>query len=172
MSAQWQGWTDYWAQAAHAGDAFPYPYASSTGVAWKVRGDHSYAPAHFLERISTSAARSTDAGAEAEYLAVLDRCLLDRLISVNEGDQLATIAAELGLTRSLADALHAEYYAALVREAWADSVLTPDERDDLAAVAELAGCQPNSVGRMTRPVELRRPPHPTSPPASYCAPVT
>lgn len=93
-SASWPGWAEYWQNTAHAGRAYTYPAGARTGVVWKRRTDVPTAPASFIERISTEAMRDEVDGAAAHYLALLDRCLLDGLISVSEGAQL-TEAAEL-----------------------------------------------------------------------------
>lgn len=129
-------WRGYWDDHLLAARDFPYPEGHSTGVVWQGRDDAD-PDVHFLERISIEAKHPRATGVEAEYLALLDRCLLDRVISVSEAEQLATVADELGLARAEVEALHAEYYQALVSVAWADGALTDDEQRDLGAVAEL-----------------------------------
>lgn len=136
-SGAWSGWEDYWAGVANAGRAYPYPVAHRTGVVAKRRAEASAALPSFLERISGEAMRETVDGAAAQYTALLDRCLLDGLISVSEGQQLAAVATELGLNRAAVDAIHRDYYVELERRAWADGVLTDDEKSDLRAVGEL-----------------------------------
>lgn len=130
------GWRDYWSAYLDAARGFSYPQGRSTGVVWQRRDEVIDEP-HFLQRISVDAKHPRATGLEAEYLALLDRCLLDRVISVSEAQQLASVAEELGLSRFEVEALHAEYYDSLVRVAWADGVLTDAEREDLGAVAEL-----------------------------------
>lgn len=76
-------------------------------------------------------------GAAGEYLALLDRCLLDGYVSVSEGIELAEVATELGLDRDAVDTLHGDYFRDLERRAWADGLLTDQEKDDLRAVGEL-----------------------------------
>ena len=71
------------------------------------------------------------------YLALLDRCLLDRRLSAIERRQLVGTADALGIGRDIARRLHADYFAALVAEAWADGVLTTAEIADLATVARV-----------------------------------
>ncbi len=136
-SVAWPGWEDYWAQTANAGRSYAYPVARRTGVVTKPRAEATAVPPSFLERISIAAARETVDGAAAQYTALLDRCLLDGLISVNEGQQLAAVATELGLNREAVDAIHGDYYVELERRAWADGVLTDDEKADLRAVGKL-----------------------------------
>lgn len=136
-SATWPGWDDYWEQTLKAGRGYAFPSGQTTGVAWQSRADLPDVPPSFLERISVEVERDTAVGAAADYLALLDRCLIDGDISLSEGAQLAGIAAELGLDRVVAEALHADYYRELVRQAWADGIVTDDERAELAAVATM-----------------------------------
>lgn len=136
-SLTWSGWDGYWEQAANAGRAYAYPITCRTGVITKRRAEASTVPPSFLERISTEAVREAVDGSAAQYIALLDRCLLDGLISVSEGHQLAAVATELGLNRAAVDAIHRDYYVELERRAWADGVLTDDEKADLRAVGEL-----------------------------------
>lgn len=136
-SLTWSGWEDYWAQTANAGRAYDYPLARRTGVVTKPRAEAPTVLPSFLERISTEGVREVADGAAAQYTALLDRCLLDGLISVSEGHQLAAVATELGLNRAAIDAIHRDYYVGLERRAWADGVLTDAEKADLRAVGEL-----------------------------------
>jgi len=136
-SADWPGWPDYWQQTANAGRVYRYPTGSRTGVVAKPRAEASATPPSFLERISTEAVRETVDGAAAQYLALLDRCLLDDFLSSSERSQLADVATELGLDRATVESLHHDYFVTLERRAWADGVLTEDEKTDLAAVGVL-----------------------------------
>lgn len=129
-------WRDYWFDYLVAARDFPYPQGAPTGAMWQ-RRDETGDEVHFLQRISTDAKHPRATGAEAEYLALLDRCLLDRVISVSEGQQLAIVAEELGFNQLEIEALHVEYFRDLARVAWADGVLTDDEQRDLTAVGEL-----------------------------------
>ena len=138
-------WLDYWQQAAESGRAYSYPTGRRTGVAVKVRSDAGAAPVSFLERISSDAQRARVEGAGAQYVALLDRCLIDSLISVSEGAQLAEVAAELGLTRDAVDEIHRDYFVELERRAWADGILTEDERATLRDVGALLGLDDEAV---------------------------
>lgn len=155
------GWNGYWAAYAEAASAFSYPQGQSTGVVWHRREDADEQP-HFLERISAGARHPRATGADAEYLALLDRCLLDRVISVSEGEQLAAVAQEFGISRFEVEALHNEYYGALAEVAWADGVLTDDERTDLEAVADLLGIVGDVSSRFARSTTGRTAPDSTT----------
>ncbi len=130
-------WLDYWQQIAESARTYSYPAGRRTGVAVKVRSDASAAPVSFLERISMDAERPRVEGAGAQYVALLDRCLIDGLISVSEGAQLAEVATELGLTRDAVNEIHRDYFVELERRAWADGLLTEDERATLRTVGVL-----------------------------------
>ncbi len=150
-SSTWEGWDGFWEAYAHAGRAYAYPAMRSRGVVAKPRTEAHAAPRSFLEKISTDAVREAVEGADAEYLALLDRCLLDGHISAHEAAQLADVARELGLNRTRLTQLHADYYRALGRRAWADGVLTPTERADLAAVADLLDIPDDVRSEVTAP---------------------
>lgn len=137
-TAEAPAWREYWFGHIAAAKDFPYPQGRTTGVVWQARGDVEE-EIHFLQRISSDAKHPRATGVAAEYLGLLDRCLLDRVISVSEATQLASAAEELGFSRVEIEDLHAQYYGALARVAWADGVLTDDEEHDLDAVAELLG---------------------------------
>lgn len=130
------GWHDYWSSYISAAQAFPYPHGPATGVAWQKRDEYDQ-EVHFLQRISIDAKHPRSTGTEGAYLALLDRCLLDRIISVSEGMELASVAEELGLSRFEVKELHADYFRTLASVAWADGVLTQEEQRDLDSVAEL-----------------------------------
>lgn len=81
----------------------------------------------------------------APYLAVLDQVLEDRLVSVDEADQLVVLAGELGCGPAHVAAAHRLYLDALATVALADDVVTEAERSDLNRVAVLLGLTPTDV---------------------------
>ena len=81
----------------------------------------------------------------APYLAVLDQVLEDRLVSVDEADQLVVLAGELGCGSAHVHAAHRLYLDALATVALADDVVTDAERADLNRVAVLLGLTPTDV---------------------------
>lgn len=147
-SRAWDGWPGFWNQWIESARAYEYPRLVSSGALWQPRPATSSAPVHYLERLSSTVGHEVQAGAASEYVALLDRCLLDGSISVSEGAALVDVARELGLDGAAIEGLNADYYRALVRRAWDDGVLTDGERHDLGAVAEL----------LRLPVDLARPP--------------
>jgi DNA polymerase-3 subunit epsilon len=109
-------------------------------------------PARFLERISVRLPDYTGPAEHRDYLALLDRCLLDRRLSVHEADQLVQVAEELGLGRDTCELLHRRYFDDLARLAWADGVLTADETAQLAAVGTLLRIPSDAVVAAMNPL--------------------
>ncbi|WP_182112679.1 MULTISPECIES: exonuclease domain-containing protein [unclassified Actinotalea] len=93
----------------------------------------------FLKRLADRLPSAGDTLEQEQYLALLDRALLDRFLSVREQDGLVSLAVELGIDRATARDLHVGYYEALARVAWADGLLSDDEKGDLNAVGALLG---------------------------------
>lgn len=94
---------------------------------------------HFLERMSAVLPEVSAPEAHLDYLALLDRCLIDRHLSQHEAVELIALADELGVDRPTALALHESYVQQLAAVAWADGVLSADERADIEAVARMLG---------------------------------
>jgi DNA polymerase-3 subunit epsilon len=86
-----------------------------------------------------------DDGAMDSYLEVLDRVLLDRLVSDTEADRLVELAAHLSLDRASLEDAHRRYVSALATAAWEDLIVTPAERQDLLGVATLLGLPGSAV---------------------------
>lgn len=109
---------------------------SASRERWVPRGASAIATP-FLQRITERMPDFSGPSEHVEYLALLDRCLIDRHLSEHESRQLVALAAELGIGRDTAARLHAEYLDQLGAVAWADGVLSATEVADLAAVAAL-----------------------------------
>jgi DNA polymerase-3 subunit epsilon len=99
---------------------------------------------HFLAKLVERMPRDGEPVVDA-YYAMLDDALLDRQISATEGDALVEIAHDLGLHKNEVVALHLSYLRDLAREAWADQVITDEERNDLLTVAILLALDPAVV---------------------------
>jgi DNA polymerase-3 subunit epsilon len=81
----------------------------------------------------------------APYLTVLDEVLEDRLVTVTEANQLITLAGELGCGMDQVLTAHILYLEALATAAYADGVVTDEERADLDRVAALLGLTTRDV---------------------------
>jgi DNA polymerase-3 subunit epsilon len=102
---------------------------------------------HFLARLVERMPRDGEPVVDA-YYAMLDDALLDRQVSATEGDALVEVAHDLGLHKNEVVALHLSYLRDLAREAWADQVITDEERNDLLTVAILLALDPAVVETM------------------------
>lgn len=104
---------------------------------------------HFLERIVVRMPEYTGPLEHDEYLALLDRCLVDHHLSAHEEEQLVKTAHELGIGREAVGDLHLLYFDQLVDAAWSDGVLTDDEMADLDSVATMLNI-PGDVAERSR----------------------
>lgn len=109
--------------------------------------------AHFVERIVVSLPEITGPAEHQEYVAVLDRALLDRYLSAHEQSALVSLANELGLGRTMVSELHEQYFSSVVDTAWTDGVLTAEEFRDLEAIAELLGISAAQLEAASQPRE-------------------
>jgi DNA polymerase-3 subunit epsilon len=114
---------------------------------------HARREEHFLGRLASSAPRIEIHPEANSYLALLDRVLLDRQISLHEEDELVAAAEMIGLSREDATHLHRLYLNALGKLALADGVVTADEQADLLRVAEMLGLTTEDVSRPLDPTE-------------------
>lgn len=73
------------------------------------------------------------------YLDLLATAMLDRELSVHEIGELTDCAATLGIGRDEALDLHAGFVRQLGVLAWADGIVTEEEREELHAVARALG---------------------------------
>jgi DNA polymerase-3 subunit epsilon len=85
------------------------------------------------------------------YLDLLDRVLLDRLVTHAEVDALRAMARRCGLGDREVGAAHREYMHRLADVAWEDSVLTAEERRDIEHVGALLGLDAPSINKLTDP---------------------
>ncbi|MDR1387564.1 MAG: 3'-5' exoribonuclease [Propionibacteriaceae bacterium] len=121
------------------------PTLPSGGVACVQRGQSGPHDVPYLDRLAVRLPPVAGPDEHIEYLALLDRALIDRVLSIREGDELVRLAGELGIDRPTALILNADYLSALARAAWADGRVTAGEIDDLTNVARLLGFGPEMV---------------------------
>lgn len=146
-------WRDLLGQAErlapHPGDRFPWLPRSAV---------EDYTPS-FLERIIDRVPDVSDSDEQAEYIALVERCLLDRYLSEHEKDALVSQAERSGIGRATVERLHRDYLAALVHIAWSDGVITDAERADLISVAHLLEVPAEIVlDALAQPIEIVVPP--------------
>lgn len=102
-------------------------------------------PTAFLARLIDRLPRVAQPPRADDYLAVLDRALLDRVLSASEQEALIEVATVLDLTYSDALELHRDYLSALAEVALSDGVVSDDERLDMHNVAALLGLTEHDV---------------------------
>ncbi|MBV1779254.1 DNA polymerase III subunit epsilon [Paeniglutamicibacter sp. ABSL32-1] len=107
---------------------------------------------HFVERIVVRLPEVSGPVEHQDYLALLDRALLDRYLSAHEQSALVALADELGISQATVRELHARYFASVSEVAWSDGVLTDEELNDLTTIAEVL-CIP---GEQLEAVSQRR----------------
>jgi DNA polymerase III subunit epsilon len=99
----------------------------------------------FLERITIKLPDYTGPAESLDYLALLDLSLLDHHISAHEANDLVQLAETKGISRETCAALHLEYFDQLVNAAWADAILTDDERATLIEVGRALGVSDETI---------------------------
>ena len=141
-SPMWSGWSEHLSLGAA-----DWPMLADTQVPWHPRGAHPVVPSNFLERISVKLPEFSGPAEHLDYLALLDRALLDRHISAHEANELVALAESVGISRTTCEALHAEYFAQLTDVAWSDGILTTDEMTDLIAVGSALSVSQETIAQ-------------------------
>ena len=144
----WEGWNEH----LLAAEQVSWPTANLPSAEWMTRPAASDAPPpHFLERITVTLPEHAGPSECTDYLALLDRALLDRQLSVHETRGLVELAENLGIDRASAQQLHLDYFGAVAAAAWADGVLTEAEIVDLCAVGDLLAIDTSVIGAALEP---------------------
>lgn len=126
-----------WNNDVHHSRSFAWPASLGERSAEPVvRGERKSEPAAWLGTVLGAAWIPGVPEDEASYLLILERALLDRHISRTEAQQLVETARKSKLSGVTIARLHRDYLRSIAQEAWADGVLTSEERADLQAVAD------------------------------------
>ena len=155
-----------WLSLANYATSVRWPTLGHSGRALipKQRGSSDREPdGKWISRLVAVLPRVKEPPEADAYLDVLDRALLDRELSQTEKADLITLAEELGLDRPDILALHRDYLDALAVAAWADGVITPEERADMRAVAALLGLDADAVEQSLEATALTESPHAARP---------
>lgn len=83
----------------------------------------------------------------ASYAKLLDVALEDGVLSASEVDELVRTAKRLGLDGVTLGSLHRGHFDAAVRDAWADGVLTTQERADIIGLSNVLCIDKDSLTR-------------------------
>ena len=136
----------HWQEWATRSSALVWPVIDATEARWVARQRSAGTPSATLLDRATDLLPNVDGDVPAQqYLAMLDAALADGLLSVHETDELADLARQLGIEDDRRDALHDRYFADLVTAAWADAVLSDEERREIETVGTLLDIGPSSV---------------------------
>lgn len=95
-------------------------------------------PGAWVDRLTTRLQRSQSPDVDA-YLELLDRALLDASLSLHEESLLLQVAEDLGLTAVQVREVHRTYLGSVAVAAWADGVVTPEERASIRTIAQMLG---------------------------------
>lgn len=126
-------WDAWLASAARFG-----PFAIDETVQWVARADVFTPDLSFVDRIVGSlTSKRLGTHLNVDYLALLDRVLLDGVVSVAEAAALEDLASGLDLTPEDVLLAHRAYFDGLVSAAWDDHILTAAELEEIRSVGEL-----------------------------------
>lgn len=150
--------TEYWNDLVDGAEDLGWPPLALVEAAWIAREAAAVDPTTFLERITLKLPDDSGPSEHTEYLALLDRCLIDQQLSVHEANALVQLAEEYGISRASCEQLHRRYFDDLTAIAWADGVLTVDEISTLVAVGKLLRITAETIaGAMQRPTDAAEP---------------
>ncbi|MCB1274529.1 MAG: hypothetical protein KDB25_09100 [Leucobacter sp.] len=96
-------------------------------------------------------AKPQSATSTEQYVQLLESSMADRILDASEIDALVKAANALDLDGVTLGSLHRGHFDDVVRDAWADGVLTDAERVDIVRVAELLGIDRDSLQRALVP---------------------
>lgn len=131
------GGAPVWSDALELAETAHWPEIPVHDVQYAHRGNAVDHEVRFLERIVEHLPQAAGPEGHQEYLALLDRALLDRFLSVRERDALVETAQALGIDRPTASRLHQEYMRAMVTAAVSDGEVTDADVSELVDVAGL-----------------------------------
>lgn len=137
-----------WVARDGAGAAPGQPAPVSTG--------HESGLAARIEAIVDELAPIEGTSTEQDYLALLDACVADRHLSLQEADSLREMAEQLGIDVGRRRELHQRYFETVVERAWEDAVLSPAEVADLASLARILDIEQDQLNEGLRPRPLGR----------------
>lgn len=144
----------HWNVAMTRAKALHWPPIAGDGEPWRTRECSSTPAEPFLSQLVHRLPDPELSVRGSQYLATLDRALLDGHFTASQASAVDAIADDLGVGRIEAAALNALYLRDLAVVAWSDGVITDEERADLRAVGELLSCYPGDVDNVladTRP---------------------
>ncbi|TFD53657.1 hypothetical protein E3T43_13665 [Cryobacterium sp. Hh7] len=122
--------------------------ATGTAPAWVHRDPTPtdvLATPSFLARVTVKLPDYTGPEEHLDYLALLDLCLLDRVLLPRDTRELRIQAEVSGISPTDCAALHRSYFGDLVRVAWSSGALSIADSAELIAVARMLNVAPEVV---------------------------
>ncbi|WP_104193086.1 exonuclease domain-containing protein [Cryobacterium sp. Y82] len=139
-----------WIDALDRAERSAWPrIAAITDAEWVQRDpvtpdDAATAPS-FLARAAVKLPDHTGPEQHLDYLALLDLCLLDHVLSPQEARELRVLAEFSGIAVTESIDLHRRYFQDLVQVAWSNGALSIAHSADLIAVARMLDVAPTIV---------------------------
>ncbi|MBG6212820.1 MAG: hypothetical protein LH475_12175 [Cryobacterium sp.] len=152
-----------WIEALDRAERAPWPLiVGDTGAEW-VQRDPTTTDAvptpSFLARVAMKLPDYTGPEERLDYLALLDLCLVGRVLSFQETRELRVLAECSGISVADCAALHRRYFEDFVRVAWSNGDLSRGDCFDLVAVARMLAVDPDVIAAaLTAPSSVARPP--------------
>lgn len=131
-----------------------WPNYRPSGKSWPRKRQTIVPTASFLSRLVEKVPAPDNYDPKMDgYLSLLDKALLDRVISAQEAEALIAMAKHLGLDHDLVMSAHRRYLRDLVFYAMEDQVITERESRDLYLVAELLGISEAELQGMVNAIQ-------------------
>lgn len=127
--------------------------STATGTA----ADQQTSEKQWLQELAQHVPRTRDEASD-KYIGFLVQAMVDGRLDIRELSKLHGIAAEHGLSADDVNMLHEQYLQQLIVQAWADSVVTEQERRWLISIAGELNIERNRVEDLVtsaRKLELR-----------------
>ncbi|WP_104133835.1 exonuclease domain-containing protein [Cryobacterium sp. Y62] len=139
-----------WIDALDRAELFTWPRIADTNQAqWVQRDpmttDDVVPTPSFLARAALKLPDYTGPEEHLDYLALLDLCLLNPVLSPQETRELRVVAEFSGISATDCTALHRRYFEDLVRVAGSNDALRIADSADLIAVARMLDVAPEGV---------------------------
>ena len=128
-----------------------------TGTATGTAADQQTSEKQWLQELAQHVPRTGDEASD-QYIGFLVQAMVDGRLDMRELSKLHGIAAERGLSADDVNMLHEQYLQQLIVQAWADGVVTEQERRWLISIAGELNIERNRVEDLVtsaRKLELR-----------------
>ena len=143
-----------WARALERADASRWTVPAPSGFSWAPRPRAAPVEPGFLARITESLPAVDGPIGHIDYLALIDRALVDSALSAHDTVALLEAALALGIDSGTRHRLNREYFEQVVAAAAVEEHPSPAQLGELAAVAALLDVDPSFA--LSEPQRARR----------------